>query len=489
MKRGDESSNEFLWRSATWLAVGFAVAMTAVGPGCGDDEDPDDPGGEPTDRFSAVSCDDFPDPCLEIEASDVEGLLTAVNTLAADSTVVLGAGRFELNSTLALPTVSGTTLIGQGIDVTILDYSGQSGPPPEGIEVTADNFRIEGMTLSDSNGDALVVRDSDGVIIRAVKATWSNLADTDNGAYGLYPVNSQNVLMEDCEAYNASDAGIYIGQSENVIVRNNIAEGNVAGLEIENTQFVDVHDNRVENNTGGLVVFDLPGNPIVGRDVRIYDNVIANNNGVNFATEGTTVAQIPPGTGTFVLASRRVEIFDNTYEGNDSANIAILSGLALELDDQEWRIPKAMAVGDFTGLDLIEDEENYFNFRTKEILIRDNTFVDGGTDPQGNLLSQPIGFLVAAVFGDTAVDSVIYDSIGESGFSATEAGENTNDNRICVTGNTGATFASLDLGVLQARLEMADLPLVSDLYRPEAPFAPFDCTSFSGGPISEVTLP
>ena len=44
---------------------------------------------------------------------------------------------------------------------------------------------------------------------------------------GLYPVRTRNVLIEDSVAIGASDAGIYVGQSRDVVVRNNRAEYNV----------------------------------------------------------------------------------------------------------------------------------------------------------------------------------------------------------------------------------------------------------------------
>jgi len=53
-------------------------------------------------------------------------------------------------------------------------------------------------------------------------------------------------------AIAAADAGSYVGQSKNVIVRNNRAESNVAGIEIENTQGADVYDNVAVDNTGAF---------------------------------------------------------------------------------------------------------------------------------------------------------------------------------------------------------------------------------------------
>ena len=68
----------------------------------------------------------------------------------------------------------------------------------------------------------------------------------------------------------ASDAGIYVGQSRNIVVRRNQVEFNVAGIEIENSTDADVYDNMATNNTGGILVFNLPGPPVQdGRRTRV----------------------------------------------------------------------------------------------------------------------------------------------------------------------------------------------------------------------------
>ncbi|MFT5355826.1 MAG: parallel beta-helix repeat protein, partial [Polyangiales bacterium] len=305
--------------------------------------------------------------------------------------------------------------------------------------------------------------------------------DSNNGAYGIYPVRCQNVLIEECVCSNASDAGLYVGQSINVIVRNNIIRGNVAGLEIENTQYADVYDNLAENNTAGIVVFDLPGNPIVGRDVRIRDNMIINNNTANFAPGGV-VAVIPAGVGTFTLASRRVEITGNTYMNNNSVDIALLSGDVVE-GESNWVLNTADLVGDWEDLDLREGptEGTILNNRGKNIVVSGNTHMGSGTSPD---FAKELGLLLLVLYGDTVVPSVIYGTIGESMFDAEVAANNSNDNHICVGGNTGGnSFGSMDIET------QSETPGSPNLVIPDAPFAPFDCTELEGGPVAEVTLP
>ena len=106
----------------------------------------------------------------------------------------------------------------------------------------------------------------------------------------MYPVESKNVLIDSCVAIGASDAGIYVGQSENIIVKNSVAEFNVAGIEIENSYYADVFNNYASNNTGGILVFDLPDIPQQGgHHIRVFNNKSVNNNTDNFAPEGNIV--------------------------------------------------------------------------------------------------------------------------------------------------------------------------------------------------------
>ena len=62
-------------------------------------------------------------------------------------------------------------------------------------------------------------------------------------------MQTTNVLVEDTITRGASDAGLYVGQSREVIAGRNLAEFNVAGIEIENTIHADVYDNVATNNT------------------------------------------------------------------------------------------------------------------------------------------------------------------------------------------------------------------------------------------------
>lgn len=232
-------------------------------------------------------------------------------------------GTFSFDRSLSL-TVDGVTIRGQGMDKSILSFKNQVAGA-EGLLVTGSDFTIEDLAIEDAKGDGLKISDAENIIIRRIRTEWTGGPKTENGAYGIYPVQTKNVLMEGNVAIAASDAGLYIGQSENVIVRDNRAEFNVAGIEIENTFDADVYDNIATNNTGGILVFNMPNLKQPGARTRVFDNQVYENNTRNFGHPGTPVASIPAGSGVVVNSNDQVEIFDNVIRDNKTANIIISS--------------------------------------------------------------------------------------------------------------------------------------------------------------------
>ena len=77
-------------------------------------------------------------------------------------------------------------------------------------------------------------------MVANLKFNWTNGAKESNGAYGFYPVLCKRVVIEDCIAARASDAGVYVGQSDSVVIRRNVVYENVAGIESENSNFVEI---------------------------------------------------------------------------------------------------------------------------------------------------------------------------------------------------------------------------------------------------------
>lgn len=256
-----------------------------------------------------------PDPYQEI-------LMQQLILAQPGDVIDIPAGRFRFDTELSL-TVDQVTLRGQGAHASVLEFSEQQSGA-QGLLVTGNRVALEGFALENTKGDGIKAISVDGLSIRGVRVSWTGEPRSSNGGYGIYPVKAANVLVEDCEVSGASDAGIYVGQSRNVIVRRNLAYGNVAGIEIENTRGADVHDNYAHGNTAGLLVFNLPDLSQLGYGTRVFRNVLVANNHPNFAAPINTVADVPQGTGLMLLAAKQIEVFDNFLSDNDTANVLLV---------------------------------------------------------------------------------------------------------------------------------------------------------------------
>lgn len=340
------------------------------------------------------------------DASYQDVLLEQLIDAQPGDVIEIPAGVYHFTSSLML-TVDGVTIRGAGMDETILNFQGQLAGA-EGLLVTANDFTLENLAIEDTSGDALKVNGGTNVVIRGVRVEWTNGYSTDNGAYGIYPVQSENVLVEDTVAIGASDAGIYVGQSRNVTVRNSRAEYNVAGIEIENCIGADVYGNTAKNNTGGILVFNMPNLPQPGYQTRVYDNDVFENNTENFGHAGTPVASVPAGTGILINSNDHVEIFNNRISDNNTANVIISSLHTTGYADS--------AV------------QSDFDAYPEGIWIHDNIYSGGGNSPDGLDLNA----LKVMMFGLTGrLPDVLFDGyIDEAKFVD---GEMPAELRICVS--------------------------------------------------------
>jgi parallel beta-helix repeat protein len=296
-------------------------------------------------------CEGVQGTCIAIsEGASATEVQTALIEVQSGNTIAFPAGTFRFELGLSLD-VDGVTIKGAGMDDTTLSFKDQTSGA-EGLLVTANDFHIHDIGIEDTRGDALKVLGADGVTIERTRVEWTAGPNETNGAYGIYPVQCKNVLITGSVARAASDAGIYVGQSDNIIVKENRAEENVAGIEIENSTNADVFDNTATKNTGGILVFNLPGLEVAnGAITRVYDNQIVDNNTFNFAPPGNIVGMVPQGTGIAILAAHQVEIFNNKIDNHRSINIGIISYVptGIEVTDPLYdQYPTAIHIHDNT---------------------------------------------------------------------------------------------------------------------------------------------
>ncbi len=342
-----------------------------------------------------AACGEKQEAAAPADASYQETLMGQLLDAEPGDVIEIPEGRFAFDRSLSL-TVDGVTIKGAGMDKSVLTFAGQIAGA-EGLLVTASDFTIEDLAIEDTKGDALKISEGENIIIRRVRTEWTGEPKTENGAYGIYPVQVKNLLMEESVAIGASDAGLYIGQSQNVVIRNNRAEYNVAGIEIENTFDADVYGNVATNNTGGILVFNMPNLKQPGARTRVFDNEIYENNTKNFGLEGTAVASVPAGSGVVVTSNDNVEIFNNDIRDNKTSNVIVASVFS-------------------SGL-ATEGMEDDFDPYPEGIYVYDNAFDGGGDNPDG-LDLQALKVAVAGPLGrlpDVLWDGYVDPALGGPG--------------------------------------------------------------------------
>jgi parallel beta-helix repeat protein len=350
---------------------------------------------------------------------DVQKALQRKFLQAKDGEVIeLPAGKTLLMSALWLDGKKNITLQGKGTKETILSFKGQVDGA-EGLKITnCENITVKDLCIMDAKGDGIKIQDTKNITCLNMKVGWSGKPSLKNGGYCYYPVNCDNVVLDKCEAQGASDAGIYVGQSRKVVVKNCYAHHNVAGIEIENCVDAEAFDNEAVNNTGGILVFDMPG--LVqkkGGNVRVFKNKIHDNNYKNFASKGNIVGQVPDGTGIMILATNHVEVYENQILNNKTLGVGIVSFLITERE--------------------FSDKE-YYPYPTA-IKIYKNVFQRKMSFPT---LKFKMGKLMALKFGKN-VPHIIFDGIRDPK-TQDEKGNFKSEYQICIHDNENESFSDID---------------------------------------------
>jgi parallel beta-helix repeat protein len=376
----------------------------------------------------APACQGVTTACTGFEEGASESTISAGFAQAQPGgTLAFAEGTFSFTNSLSL-SAKNVTVKGAGLDKTILDFKGQTaGADAISVNEGSDGFVARDLTIRDTKANAIKVLGSVGVTFKNVKVIWNDPSGATHGSYGLYPVQSKNVLIDTCTVSGAADAGIYVGQSQNIIVRNSTVTKSVAGIEIENSFSADVHDNTATDNTAGILVFDLPNlQQQGGHNVRVFNNVSKGNNRTNFGAAGSTVGLVPAGTGFLAMANHDVEVFGNTFADNNTGATGVFSYFVTQLP-----IPQ-------TG---------YYPYPSK-IHIHDNVMTNNGTAPDQLTGIGTLFFFAKDSFTGKVIPAELYDGIVDS---AATGGPTGNPMTICFKNNGSVTFANLHLDQLNSQ--------------------------------------
>ena len=333
------------------------------------------------------------------------------------NSICLGEGVFHIENNLTMDDKTGVTITGSDNGETVLSFAGQTDGG-DGILITnSEAIVVKDLTIRDTKGDGIKFMDSDGIVMKRIRVDWSGGPSSENGGYGIYPVLSSNILIDSSYVAGASDAGIYVGQSDKAVIRYSTAEQNVAGIQVENTTNADVYENTVQNNAAGIMVFDLPMLTREGNRIRVFDNLVENNNGENFAPSGI-VSALPSGTGILTMSTDNVEIFNNELLYNNVLGTAAVSFNSM------------IALGAVQGVPMD------MSYNPVNIHIHDNTYSRENNYMIGEGQSD-LGNMIIDMFGGNPIPDVVID-----GFFSADADENGN---VCINANQNNSFVNLNV--------------------------------------------
>lgn len=379
---------------------------------------------------------------------------TALFNATPGQTLVLPKGTFKVDTTILINDASkfdDLTLAGHGIKSTTLDFSDCSlcddGVRFEGVQ----DVVIRDMSVNEAGKNGIKAVNVDGIHFNFTATVWEGELTLDTkSAYGLYPVESDNIVIENSYAKGSNDAGIYVGQSNDIVVRNNVAEYNIAGIEIENSNRADVYNNIATRNAGGLLSFDLPGtNQKFGLNTRWFNNKSYDNNTPNVGPG--TVGKVPTGTGILILATSDVEIYNNEIYDNKTNAVSISSYFLIEENAAAYA-PNGDLFGDVAG---------GWTPLTHNVQVHNNVFTNNSYNPEkeslvgdtiaayltGNHYSSVVSSMTGGEIFAINFPTIIYDGVGElqanaGAFADLVTGLGVDmapydaDDRHCVYGNT-----------------------------------------------------
>ena len=317
-------------------------------------------------------------PVVTAASGSASAIQSAVNSLGSGGgTVNIPAGTFNLGGSVKVP--ANVTLIGAGMDKTVLKTSGSS----QYIAVQGDNVRISGFTLTDPNnngGNGVLVGGSSGSRIRQFRIDHLHIQGYDGQAgvrvegdcegvidhctiigtgatslnYGVviygddvWQTDMQlgtehAVFVEDCQFSNFRHA-IAANNAAHYVFRYNTLQNGVKN------QAIDAHG-PYYNGESGTLAFEIYGNVIKdpesagserGMRLRggggvVFDNTVTGYKyGVMLAVEDGQTGSYP-----YPQMLHDVYIWDNTVNGGQE--VVVQSGSTSDIKENREYYLKAM---------------------------------------------------------------------------------------------------------------------------------------------------
>ncbi len=209
-----------------------------------------------------------------------------------------------------------------GVWVSPVDTVGteEDERPPCGTSgARVHGFRMQGFTVRGFERFGIYLACNDDF---AVTRTTS----TNNGEYAIFPVASRHGrLSHDVGASTRSDACLYVGEDDSVVVDHSMATDCQIGFEIENSRHVAMRQNVSRANTAGIII-DVINDRLttVCEDNRVERNVFDSNNRPSSALPSDDTSDLQPGIGIIIAGADRTLVAHNTIRGHTLAGLTLV---------------------------------------------------------------------------------------------------------------------------------------------------------------------
>ena len=192
--------------------------------------------------------------------------------------------------------------------------------PPCGTAATRlRHFTLSGVTVQGFAGFGVYLACVDRFSVRHTTARQ-------NDTYAIFPVRSSHGRMtRNVASGTQTDACLYVGQDERIMVDHNRATDCEIGLQIENSRNVRMSDNEASGNTTGIIVDVLNGRQVtVEADNQVVHNKVHDNNRPNSAGPDHETHDLVPGIGIIIDGADRTQLADNTISGHQAAGMTLV---------------------------------------------------------------------------------------------------------------------------------------------------------------------
>jgi len=178
---------------------------------------------------------------------------------------------------------------------------------------------IQGLTVKGFPGYGVYVACGERFLIR-------RNTGVDDRTYSIFPVRStKGRVTRNTTSGTFTDACVYVGESEDVVVDHNTATDCQIGLQLENTRNVVLRRNRSTGNTAGLIVDVIDDRQtLVAADNVVTGNVIEENNRPNSGI-GSETGDLVPGIGVVIDGADRTTFSGNVVKGHNFAGMTLVN--------------------------------------------------------------------------------------------------------------------------------------------------------------------